>query len=249
MQNFSEHSRKIIVSVSGAIIFLVAGLLAMFTMPSESHNPPASSQPHNERANTPTSSQTPNEQANTPASSPPPNEPPKVWYVYVTGAVRTPGVYSLSEDSRIFQVIEAAGGFSPKADQTSLNLASLLADGMHVHVLAKGERAAAPAPSLAAPSPAAPSLSSQPAPSYTTSSPVTQPLSSRASHQEPGLVDINHASVHELERLTGVGPAIAQRIYDYRQSNGPFRSAEDLLRVKGIGSVRLSKMRSQILIR
>ena len=58
-----------------------------------------------------------------------------------------------------------------------------------------------------------------------------------------GPVDINAAGLDELQRLTGIGPALAQRIIDYREEHGPFQSVEDLLEVKGIGEATLAKFR------
>ncbi|MCI9445318.1 MAG: helix-hairpin-helix domain-containing protein [Oscillospiraceae bacterium] len=60
-----------------------------------------------------------------------------------------------------------------------------------------------------------------------------------------GPVDINAAGLDELQRLTGIGPALAQRIIDYRGEHGPFRSVEDLLEVKGIGEATLEKFREE----
>ena len=61
-----------------------------------------------------------------------------------------------------------------------------------------------------------------------------------------GPVDINAAGLDELQRLTGIGPALAQRIIDYRGEHGPFRSVEDLLEVKGIGEATLEKFREDV---
>ena len=63
-----------------------------------------------------------------------------------------------------------------------------------------------------------------------------------------GPVDINHASASELRRLNGVGPVLAQRIIEYRRANGAFESPDELMRVKGIGSATLEKMKKQIII-
>ena len=66
--------------------------------------------------------------------------------------------------------------------------------------------------------------------------------------KEPALVDINTATLDELQTLTGIGPVIAQRIIDYRTENGAFTSIEDLLNVKGIGEATLNKFRDRVTI-
>ena len=66
--------------------------------------------------------------------------------------------------------------------------------------------------------------------------------------EQPAVVEINTAGPEELESLDGIGPALAQRIIDYREEHGPFQSAEDLLEVKGIGEATLEKLRDHITV-
>ena len=66
--------------------------------------------------------------------------------------------------------------------------------------------------------------------------------------KEPTLVDINTATLDELQTLTGIGPVIAQRIIDYRTENGAFTSIEELLNVKGIGEATLGKFRDRVTV-
>ncbi|MBQ9628319.1 MAG: helix-hairpin-helix domain-containing protein, partial [Synergistaceae bacterium] len=157
----------------------------------------------------------------------------------ITGAVKKPGVYKFPEGSRIFEVIEAAGGFTPKADIAALNLAETFTDAQHIHIPLKGER-----------NRIAQTQNANNADTYTHITVQPQESKSNAkSSGKTGLVDVNNASESELQKLTGVGPAIAKRIYEYRQKNGRFKSAEELIHVRGIGPAKLEKMRSQILIR
>lgn len=147
------------------------------------------------------------------------------WVLYITGEVRSPGVYSLPPGSRVFQLVEAAGGLGPQADPVQVNLASPLADGVHVHV-----------PSLRADSPVPPPVAGGSPPTST-------------SFVKDARVNVNTASAAELETIPGVGPVTARAIIDRRETRGPFRSVEDLLDVKGIGPKKLEAMRESVSVR
>ena len=160
-------------------------------------------------------------------------------------------MYKLSEDSRIFQAIDAAGGFTSKADQTSINLAEHLMDGTHIHVAQKG---AAPQQRPAQTE----QLIRIPGVQQENNIIKLQPVqvsqvnkaNKRANNNNANnLVDVNNASVEELQKLNGIGPALAKRIIEYRQSHGKFSKPDDLIQVKGIGPAKLKKMKDQILIR
>ena len=153
-------------------------------------------------------------------------EPQSNWVLYVTGAVRRPGVYTLPAGSRLFKLVEAAGGLDASADPAAVNMAAVLGDGLHVHVTKKGEEQPAYA-SYGNPAPGAPK----------TGLPKT------------GLpVDINRASVEELTALKGIGPVLAGNIVEYRFKNGRFRNVDDLLHVKGIGHKKLEQFRDSVIV-
>ncbi|MBQ2616637.1 MAG: helix-hairpin-helix domain-containing protein, partial [Synergistaceae bacterium] len=152
-----------------------------------------------------------------------------ILFVYITGEIRKPGVYKLSEDTRIFQLVEMAGGFTSKADTESLNLAETLADGVHVHIGAKLQAQQEEAPRI----PGMPAAKSQV---------VVQ----SGIQQSSGLININTATASELESLPGIGPAIAQRIIEYRNTHGNFSRPEDLINVRGIGQSKLAQVLSKI---
>lgn len=142
-------------------------------------------------------------------------------YVDIDGAVASPGVYRLADGSRIADAIDAAGGLSEGADVSSLNRAQKLVDGQKVHVPIAGE---------------------------TPASPDADSGSGASSGQTSALVNINTASVEELQSLSGVGPSTAQAIVDDRTQNGAFSSIEDLMRVSGIGEKKFEKLRSQVCV-
>ncbi len=155
---------------------------------------------------------------------PPPTRTPVVWLVHVAGAVATPGVYPLPPGSRVQDAIAAAGGLLPDADAAALNLAARLDDGVRVWVPRKG----------AAEPPSGPTASG---------SIVTTPTVAPSFQ-----VDINQADVTELDMLPGIGPALAQRIVEYRREHGPFQRVEDLLQVRGIGPAKLEQLRPYITV-
>ncbi|MEN3202995.1 MAG: ComEA family DNA-binding protein [Atribacterota bacterium] len=141
---------------------------------------------------------------------------PVFFVVQIEGAVRNPGVYKVPEGTRLFELIEYAGGAQDNANLQGLNLAAFLYDGQKITV-----------PFLLPPSgeDKVHAASRVPPPSGTF------------------LVNVNTASLKELESLPGIGAVLAQRIIEYREQHGPFRTLEDLLKVKGIGPKKLEKLR------
>ena len=151
--------------------------------------------------------------------------------VDVDGAVAHPGLYKLPLGSRVQAALAAAGGLSPQADAHRINRAAKLHDGQKLYVLSQGESA----PPLAA-------SSGQGCEGHSCASTDGGVAGSDAEGQ--GLVNINTANATQLTQLPGVGPAIAQKIIDYRTANGPFTSVDDLTKVPGIGAAKLAQIKS-----
>ena len=149
--------------------------------------------------------------------------------VYVCGQVKKPSVMTIASDSTAYDAVQLAGGMTEQADANRINLAAKLTDGQQLYVPAKGEEQSSITPdgNLNAPS-----------------DNITPPTGSAASGSS--IVNVNTASLSELDGLPGVGPVIAQRIIDYRSKNGQFNSAEELLDVKGIGPKKLADMKSYL---
>jgi competence protein ComEA len=146
--------------------------------------------------------------------------------VHVAGEVNNPGVYTLSNSARMIDAVLAAGGATARADLEVINLATPLMDSSQIFVPAKG---VAERPVFARPQPG-----------------MNGVQSTQNSSDSGGVVNINRASVTELDALPGVGPSTAQAIVDYRTTNGPFSSPEDLLNVKGIGPAKFEAMRKLV---
>lgn len=148
-----------------------------------------------------------------------PDKPASIQ-VYVSGAVKQPDVYELPPGSIIKDAMLAAGGSTDETDLERINLAAPLSDGMQIHFPREGESAILP-----------PSNSS-----------------TGASASTSGPININTATLEQLDTLSGVGPAIAQRIIDYRETNGAFSSIEQITEVSGIGDKMLENIKDNITV-
>lgn len=160
--------------------------------------------------------------------------PPGKIIVHVTGAVRHPGLLRLEGDVRVQDAIEKAGG-PTDADLDALNLAAKVEDGTQIYVPKKG----APQDDGKVAEQYAGGPSAQTA--YTSSAMKAAPKGS--SRPAPGSISLNTATMADLDRLPGVGPATAGKILDYRRSHGGFTSVDEVLAVKGIGPKKLAAMR------
>ena len=154
--------------------------------------------------------------------------------VYVSGEVVKPGVYVLLATSRIIDALQAAGGPTSAADLVVVNLAAPLVDATQVFIPRIGStpRATLPRPHAGINLP-------------TTGTSGGVSVGSGAT-SAIGIVDINSATLSDLDALPGVGPSTAQAIIDYRIANGPFASVDDLLNVRGIGPSKLAAMRARV---
>ena len=149
--------------------------------------------------------------------------------IHVVGAVQQPGVYHLVVGARGDDALRAAGGPTRDADVRRVNLAAPLMDGQQFVVPRVGERLTTTVPSLGS---------------------VEGGQSAGDTGINPGvnlgaplLVDLNQATVAELDQLPGVGPSTARAIIDHRTRNGPFASVDDLLAVRGIGHAKLAELK------
>lgn len=145
--------------------------------------------------------------------------------VHVAGEVRRPGVYRLRAGARIDDALRRAGGATRRADLSAVNLAAKAEDGRQVLVPRRappgggGEPAGAPPPSTGA-----------------GATPPAQP------------VNLNTATLEQLDTLDGIGPGLAQAILDFREENGGFGSVEELAQVPGIGEKRMASLREQVTV-
>ena len=139
-------------------------------------------------------------------------------YVYICGAVALPGVYALPEGSRIYEVIELAGGLTSDAADTLINQAELITDGMMLRIYTEAE--------------AKEQLGKQEV--------LEEALNA------DGRIDINTAGISELMSLPGIGGTKAEAILSYRRENGDFSSIEDLMKVPGIKEGTFQQLKEHI---
>jgi competence protein ComEA len=167
-----------------------------------------------------------------------PRAKPVIW-VDVAGAVRRPGLYSLPDGARVAAALERAGGVGRKADRAAVNLAAKLMDGQQVFVPARGGggvSAGAAGASASGASGASGAAASTAGPSGM--------AGGAASAGAP--ISLSTATQAELEQLDGIGPALAQRIIEYREQNGGFKSIDQLQEVSGIGEKRFEALKASI---
>ena len=151
---------------------------------------------------------------------------PQNCYVDIKGEVLRPGVYEFSCESRIQDVIKKAGGFTEEADETKINLAQKITDQMQMIV---------------------PNVNSKQEGGVTEGNSEKGNSSNMIlSNAKQGKVNINTATLEELQTIKGIGKKKAEAILQYRKEHGAFRTKEDLLQVKGIGKKALEAIESQV---
>lgn len=139
-------------------------------------------------------------------------------YVHVAGAVRRPGLYRVPRSARVAAALERARGPTSRADLTAVNLAARVADGQQIVVPREGAAAASPNGAAA----------------------------SGAGGGSAPTVSLATATIEQLDGLDGIGPTLARRIIEYRESHGGFRSVQELREVDGIGEKRFAALREAV---
>ena len=148
--------------------------------------------------------------------------------VHIVGEIKKEGIIYVEDGSRVADVIKKAGGETKEADLSKINLAYIVQDGEKIYIPNKNEKING----------------------FTTQnngSSVSEE-STLNNNQNEKKVNINTANLSELDALPGIGPSIAQRIIDYREENGSFKSIEDLQNVKGIGTAKYEEIKDYVTI-
>lgn len=161
-------------------------------------------------------------------------------YVDVCGAVANPGVFQLAAGSRVFQAIEAAGGYLPEAALTCVNRAGVLTDGQQLYILTQEEmerQGLDPA-----------EMSGASDGQMNGSAGTGQNTGMTAQVQQDNRININTADEAQLITLTGIGATRAQAIIAYREENGSFAAIEDIMNVQGIKEGTFAKIKDEIVV-
>lgn len=170
-----------------------------------------------------------------PTVAPGPTSTPGPLRIFVNGAVAAPAVYELPHDGILQEAIDRAGGFTDEADTAVVNLALPLQDGMQIYVPTLAETAEQTQVIISAP--------------VVRSEGVDIDVSEETAVTEGGeLVNINNADVTALDTLPGIGPSTAEKIVEYRETNGPFAAVDEIMSVSGIGPAKYSQIEAFITV-
>lgn len=150
-------------------------------------------------------------------------ELPEKIIVDVKGQVKKPGVYPSSQEERVIDVINRAGGLTESADESQVNFAEHVQDAMVIYIPAIGEVEMETADTQTG--------------NFTGNS---------GGDNQQAKVNLNKADETELQTLPGIGPAKATAIVEYRETNGPFKTIKDLKNISGIGDKTFEKLKDHI---
>ncbi len=145
------------------------------------------------------------------------SEEPKEIKVYITGEIHNPGVYSATTNERICDIVEKAGGFTEKADISSVNMAAYVKDEQHIIIRNVDEH-------------------------------IDKTENLSQNNGNTGLININTANVEELKTINGIGDVTAKNIIEYRETNGTFKTIDDIKNVSRIGDKLFEKIKPFITV-
>ncbi len=153
---------------------------------------------------------------------------PKTILVHIAGEVKSQGMVEVKEGARINDVIEEAGGTTEKADLSKVNLAYRVEDGQKIYIPSKSQ--------------------AKENVEITTNSAGENVIEGTTSEKSSGRVNINTANAESLETLPGIGESTALKIITYRETNGKFKTIEELKNVPGVGSAKYEAIKDYIYV-
>lgn len=163
---------------------------------------------------------------------------PKIFRLYISGAVQSPGVYEIEEGKRIVDLIVLSGGALEDANLDNINLAAYVEDAKHVKI-----------PLKTAETEEKKEETSEDETWYQgNETSEKETVKKETTAQNNGPVNINNASLKELTSLPGIGNVIGQNIINYREAKGPFKSIEEIKNVSRIGNALFNNIKDKITV-
>lgn len=156
----------------------------------------------------------------------------EIIIVHIAGQVKNPGIVKIKDGARIADIIEAGGGLTEQADITNVNLAYIVEDGQKISIPTKQENIENT--------------------EYITTENGDNVITDNTVLQEKGgkvMININKATLEELQQLQGIGEATAQKIIEHRKQNGDFKQIEDIKNVPGIGEAKFEAIKANIKVK
>ena len=146
-------------------------------------------------------------------------------FVHVIGAINNSGIIEAPKDSRLYEIVELAGGLKEEADETLINLASIITDGEKIIIPYKENN-----------------LEDK-------GNKKINELYNSTLEKSNGKININTASIEELKTLTGIGQSTAEKIINYRNEVSKFEKIEDIKNVSGIGDSKFNSIKDKIVVK
>lgn len=160
----------------------------------------------------------------------------------VAGAVSSPGILILPENTRVYEAVASAGGFTAEADLREVNQAEILLDGEKLYIPSQADYRTADSGENGSAGRANPQGQS----GRRVRSVSSEKVNTSQNANSSGKVNLNTADADQLQSIRGIGPAMAERILDYRRVNGKFKSTAELKKIKGIGEKTFEKLKDHV---
>lgn len=177
---------------------------------------------------------------------------PKTFYIDIKGAIKTPGVYEIKEGQKVIDAVQLAGGFTENADSSMINLAKQVTNEMVIIIYTKEEvKKAQEKDSIAKTIDnqcICPTIKNDACLIKEETKTNKNKTSEKQPTQTSEKININTASLEELQTITGIGESKAKAIIEYREEHGNFQSIEEIKEVSGIGESLYEKVKNSITI-
>lgn len=163
------------------------------------------------------------------------NEDDEIIVIHIAGQIKKPGIIKIKEGARIADIIEKAGGLTEKANIDNINLAYIVEDGQKIIIPSKEDKEEIE------------TITTENGDGIITDN--AQNTSVSKGNTTTSKININNANMEELQTLSGIGEATANKIIEYRKENGNFKTIEDIKNVPGIGNAKYEEIKEKIKVK